>query len=86
MVLKRKQNLVKVDFSSHRQRHDYDCGKANENNEHFLLRCPLYDVIRQDIFGHLENILEFNVSDMDSKSLCDLLLLGKPDLERVWTK
>ena len=48
---------------------------------HFLLHCPLYDIMRQDCFGHLENILEFNVADMDSKSLCDLLLFGKPDLD-----
>ena len=56
-------------------------GKENEDNEHFLLHCPLYDIIRQDLFGQLENILDFNVSDMDSKSFCDLLLFGKPDLD-----
>ena len=33
-----------------------------------------------DLFGQLENILDFNVSDMNSKSLCNLLLFGKPDL------
>ena len=42
---------------------------------------PLYDNIRQDLFGHLEDILEFNVSSMDSNSLCNLLLFGKPDLD-----
>ena len=56
-------------------------GRANEDNEHFLLHCPLYDIIRQDLFGQLENILDFNVSDMNSKSLCNLLLFGKPDLD-----
>ena len=42
---------------------------------------PLYDIIRQDLFGQLENILDFNVSDINSKSLCNLLLFGKPDLD-----
>ena len=76
------------DLNEHKFRHNFDClspicdcGKANEDNEHFLLHCPLYDVIRQDLFGQLENILDFNVSDMNSKSLCNLLLFGKPDLD-----
>ena len=46
-----------------------------------FLHCPLYDNIRQDLFGHLEDILEFNVSSMDSNSLKNLLLFGKPDLD-----
>ena len=58
-----------------------ECGMANEDNEHFLLHCPLRDNMRQDLVGHLENTLEFNVSDMDSISLSDLLLFGKPDLD-----
>ena len=76
------------DLNEHKFRHNFDClspicncGKANEDNEHFLLHCPLYDIIRQDLFGQLENILDFNVSDMNSKSLCNLLLFGKPDLD-----
>ena len=35
----------------------------------------------QDLFGHLKHILDFNVLDIDSKSLCDLLLFGEPDLD-----
>ena len=64
------------DLNEHKFRHNFDClspmcecGMANEDNEHLLLNCPLHDNIRQDLFGHLENILEFNVSDMDSISL-----------------
>ena len=75
-------------LNEHKFRHNFDClgpicgsGKANEDNEHFLLNCPLYGIKRQDLFGHLENILEFNVSDIDSKSLCNLLLFAKPDLD-----
>ena len=76
------------DLNEHKFRHSFDCltpmcecGMANEDNEHFLLHCPLHENIRQDLFGHLENILEFNISDMDSILLCDLLLFGKPDLD-----
>ena len=80
------------DFNEHNFRHNFDClspicvcGKANDINEHFLLHCSLYDVTRQlcfwyDVSSHLDNILDFNVSDKDSKSLCDILLFGKPDL------
>ena len=75
------------DLNEHKFRHNFDCvspmcdcGQANEDNEHFLLHCPLYDNIRQDLFGHLEDILEFSVSRMDSNSLCNLLLFGKPEL------
>ena len=75
------------DLNEHKFRHNFDCvsptcdcGQANEDNEHFFLHCPLYDNIRQDLFGHLEDILEFSVSSMDSNSLCNLLLFGKPEL------
>ena len=47
----------------------------------FLMHCPLYDIVRQDLFGQLKNILDLNVSDMNSKSLCNLLLFGKRDLD-----
>ena len=78
---------IRVDLNEHKFRHNFDCvsptcdcGQANEDNEHFFLHCPLYDNIRQDLFGHLEDILEFSVSSMDSNSLCNLLLFGKPEL------
>ena len=75
------------DLNEHKFRHNFDCispicgcGKANEDNEHFLLHCQRYDILRQDLFGHLENITDFIVSDMDSKSLCNLLLFGTCDV------
>ena len=58
-----------------------DCGQANEDAEHFLLLRPLYRNIRQGLFGHLEDILAFNIVSMDSYSLCNLLPLGKPDVD-----
>ena len=38
-------------------------------------------IIRQDLFGHLEDFLEFKVSDTVSASLRDLLLFGKLDFD-----
>ena len=87
----RRLTKLRVKFSDvneHKLRHNFDClspicgcGEAYEDNEHFLLHCPTYDALRQDLFGHLENIPVLNVSDMDSKSLCNLLLFGSSDLD-----
>ena len=63
-----------------------DCGMAKEDYERFLLHCPFYNVIRRDLFGYLDNILEFKVSGIYSRSLCDLLLFGKPDLDASLNK
>ena len=51
---------LRVHFSAlneHRFKHAFDClsplcfcGKENENNKHFLLRCPLYNVLRRNLF------------------------------------
>ena len=57
-----------------------DFDEANEDNENFLLHCPRYDVLRQDLVGHFDGI-DFVVSDMDSKSLCNLLLFGGTDVD-----
>ena len=46
-----------------------------EDNEHFLLHCPQFDVMRQDLFGQLSVIPGLNI-DLDDKPLCDLLLFG----------
>ena len=86
--IKRLKRLrVKLsDLHEHKFRHNFDClipicdcGMANEDNEHPLPHRPPYDIIRQDPFAHLKIFLEFNVLDMDSIALCDLLLFGKPN-------
>ena len=46
-----------------------------EDNEHFLLHCPQFDVMRQDLLGQLSVISGLNI-DLDDKPLCDLLLFG----------
>ena len=63
---------------------DYQSGDNdddNEDNEHLFLHCNSHDIMRQDLFSRLGNILDFNISDMNSKSLRNLPLFGKPDLD-----
>ena len=69
-------------LNEHKFRHNFDsltpfcaCGNDMEDNEHFLLRCPQFDVMRQDLFGRLSEIPGLNI-DLDDKPLCDLLLFG----------
>ena len=68
--------------NEHKFRHNFDsltsfgaCGNDMEDNEHFLLRCRQFDVMRQDLFGRLSEILGLNI-DLDDKPLCDLPLFG----------
>ena len=59
------------------------CGGENDNNKHFLLRCPLYDELRTDLFDQLSDVLGLDVTsinDMDDDTLCHRLLFGDPSL------
>ena len=40
-----------------------------------------YDILWQHLFCHLEKITKSTVSDMDSRSLCNLLLFGSCNLD-----
>ena len=49
--------------NEHKFRHNFCClnpicvcNTGIEDNEHFLLHCPLFDQMRNDIFGHLSEI------------------------------
>ena len=59
------------------------CGTGTEDNEHFLLHCPLYSILRQDLFDQLSDIDGFNVADVNPKELCPLLLFGDQNLGTV---
>ena len=55
-------------LNEHKFRHNFDsltlfcaCGNDMEDNEHFLLHCPQFDVMRQDLFGQLSDILGLNI-------------------------
>ena len=77
---------LRLQFSAlneHKFRHNFDClspvcicGTAKEDNEHFLLHCPLYDIMRCDLLCQLLEISGLDISNYDSKSLCTLLLYG----------
>ena len=69
-------------LNEHKFRHNFDsltpfcaCGNDMEDNEHFLLRCPQFDVMRLDLFEPLSEIPGLNI-DLDDKPMCDLLLFG----------
>ena len=77
-------------LNEHKFRHNFDClsavcifGKEKEDNEHFLLHYPLYDVMRCDLLGQLSEIPGLDISHYDSKSLCTLLLYGSPLLNII---
>ena len=59
------------------------CGTVTQDNEHFLLHCPLYSILRLDLFDMLSDIDGFNVADVNPKELCPLLLFGDQNLGTV---
>ena len=59
------------------------CGTGTEDNEHFLLHCPLYRILRQDLFDQLSDIDGFNVADVNPKELCLLFLFGDQNLGHI---
>ena len=59
------------------------CGTGTEDNEHFLLHCHLYSILRQDLFNQLSDIDRFNVADVNPKELCPLLLFGDQTLSTI---
>ena len=74
-------------LNEHKFWHNFDClnpicicNAGIEDNEHFLLHCPLYDLMRDDLLGHLSEIPGLEPTNISSKALCDLLLFGNEDL------
>ena len=59
------------------------CGTGAEDNEHFLLHCPLYSILRQELFDQFSDIDGFNVADVNPKELCSLLLFDDQNLGTV---
>ena len=53
------------------------CGMDKEDNEHFFLHCPQFDLMRQNLFGQLSHI-PGSTLNLDDKPLCELLLFGDP--------
>ena len=86
----RRLTKLRVEFSAlneHRFRHNFDCvsplclcGIGNEDNAHFLLHCHRFHKMRIDLLGQLSEIPGLDLTNMDSKALCELLLYGSPQL------
>ena len=59
--------MLQVRFSppsKHKLRHNFEslspictCNTGTEDNEHFLLHCPMYDQMRNDLFDQLLNLV-----------------------------
>ena len=55
----------------------------NEDSENFLLHCPKFDFMRTDLLSQLADVPGLDITSMDSKDLCELLLYGTSDLNVV---
>ena len=91
---------LRVDFSDlreHRFRHNWNCpspickcNSENESTEHFLLRCPLHNIQRHDLFSALSNILKINkillTNNLPSKNIVEMLLFGSVENNVVCNK
>ena len=88
--LKGIRNITKLrvqfsDLNAHKFHHNfeclrpiYDCGAANEDNEHYLLHCPRFNQLREDLFGTVTEVSGIDIANLDSETLCNLLLYGSP--------
>ena len=53
---------------------------STENNKHSLLRCHLFEKMRNDLLGQISNIPGIDIVSIDSNSLWKLLLFGSTNL------
>ena len=89
----RRLTKLRLEFSelnAHRFRHNFDClsffcscEMANEDNEHLLLHCQRFDLMRIDLLRKLSDIPEVDISKLDAKTLCEMLLYGNPCLNII---
>ena len=82
--------MLRLEFSAlneHRFRHNFQCispmcvcNTGIEDNTHFLLHCPLFDVVRNDLLGQLSCLPELDLSNINPQALLYLILYGSPAL------
>ena len=87
---------LRVRFSplgEHKFRHNFEslspictCNTGIEDNEHFLLHCPLYDQMRNDLFDQLSEIPGLELDNLNSEALCELLLFGNLRFNNIANK
>ena len=93
--LKGIRNITKLriqfsDLNVHKFHHNFeclrpicDCGAANEDNEHYLLHCPRFNQLREDLFGTVTEVSGIDIANLDSETLCNLLLYGSPNMNMI---
>ena len=87
---------LRVEFSdlrSHRFSHNFNCPSPScqclieeENNCHFLLRCPRYVPIRNQLFGNISTIIGSDISILPDQHLTNILLYGSNVYSKVTNK
>ena len=60
-----------------------NCGMANENNEYYLLYCLHSNQSRRGLFDTIAEVLGSDIANLDSVTLCNLLLYGSYNLTLV---
>ena len=86
----KKLTMLRLEFSAlneHRFRHNFQCiipmcvcNTGIEDNTHFLLHCPLFDVFRNDLLGQLSCLPELDLSNINPQALSYLILYDSPTL------
>ena len=56
---------------------------ASEDNEHFLLHCQKFDLMRIYLLRKLSDIPVLDISKFNAKTLCEVLLYGNPHLDII---
>ena len=59
------------------------CGIANEDNEHILLHCPIFEEVQRDLLCSFSDIAGVDLAELDTQSLCHLLLFGNQGLTLI---
>ena len=79
--------LVKTECTCNRFKYNRLCHYCNlvEDENHFLLKCPIYDEIRSDLFNCLSKFVTFDLSKENDE--CFILLMnnlnGDPELSTL---
>ena len=87
---------LRVEFSdlrSHRFSHNFNCITPicsclldEDRNSHFLLRCPLYAPIRNNLLGNVSLIIGSDISLLPSEHLPCILLCGSNAYRNITNK
>ena len=93
IVCVRHLSKLRLSFSvrnEHRFRHNFNClnpicpcGIANGDSEHLLLHCPIFEDARRDLLGSLSNVPMLELGELNTQSLCHLILYGNPGLTLI---